>query len=532
MRKLRAVTLNGLLLALIVAGCPGSARSQSTGRAAISPETQEVLDRISAGSLRGHLSFIASDLLEGRATPSQGLDTAALYIAAQFRRAGLEPAGDDGYFQTANWLTAQPDMSAFELKLRDDKQTIGVDPSRVTFNLDQALTIEHAKVFKVDFNDSAALAAFTADQISGKAILTEIPDFRRQPPERWREVYRAQNEFTNRMTSLKAAMILSIDRKGQRGSGPGQLRLIDPEIRRTQPSPLGVPVMTIHGDEQLIRLHDEAKPGDSTFELSIKGPAPVERPVKLRNVVGVLHGSDAALKESYVLVTAHYDHIGNRPDLEGDNIFNGANDDGSGTVSVIEIASALASMKERPKRSIVFMTFFGEERGLLGSRFYGRHPIFPIEKTVADINLEQVGRTDSTEGPQISNASMTGFDYSDVGTIFKAAGELTGITVYRHERNSDAYFDRSDNQALADEGVPAHTLCTAFNYPDYHRAGDHWDKIDYDNMAKVDRMVALALLMIANNAEPPKWNGANPKAARYVKAWKQRHPTAAPVEAK
>jgi len=94
--------------------------------------------------------------------------------------------------------------------------------------------------------------------------------------------------------------------------------------------------------------------------------------------------------------------------------------------------------------------------------------VFPIDKTVADINLEQVGRTDSSEGPQIANASLTGFDYSDVGTILEAAGKLTGIKVYKHEQNSDAFFDRSDNQALADQGVPAHTLCTAFVYPDYH----------------------------------------------------------------
>lgn len=172
------------------------------------------------------------------------------------------------------------------------------------------------------------------------------------------------------------------------------------------------------------------------------------------------------------------------------------------------------------------MTFFGEEKGLLGSRYYGRHPIFPIAKTVGDINLEQLGRTDSDEGPQISNATMTGFDFTDIGTTLEAAGKVTGIKVYKHATNSDAFFSRSDNQALADQGVPAHTLCTAFVYPDYHGVGDHWDKIDYDNMEKVDRMVALGLLMIANNPEPPKWNEANPKTARYVKAWNEHHTAA------
>ena len=168
------------------------------------------------------------------------------------------------------------------------------------------------------------------------------------------------------------------------------------------------------------------------------------------------------------------------------------------------------------------MCVFGEERGLLGSRYYGRNPIFPIEATVADINLEQIGRTDSTEGPQVLNASMTGFDFSEVGEIFARAGRLTGIEVYKHETNSDSYFGRSDNQALADQGVPAHTICVAFNYEDYHGAGDHADKIDYENMAAVNRMIATGILMIADNDHEPRWYEWNPKASRYLRAWRER----------
>jgi Zn-dependent M28 family amino/carboxypeptidase len=335
------------------------------------PDSRVVLDSISANSLRGHLSFIASDLLEGRGTPSRGLDLAAEYIAAQFRRAGLEPAGDDGFFQTADWPLTQ----------------------------------------------------------------------KKETPE------------ANNPTASNTA-------------------------------------------------------------------AP---PTKVRNVIGVLRGSDAALKDTYVLVTAHYDHLGTRANLEGDKIFNGANDDGSGTVSVIELAAAFAAAKVRPKRSLVFMTFFGEERGLLGSRYYGQHPIFPLEKTVAQINLEQVGRTDSTEGEQLMNASVTGIDFSEVGAILQRAGEQTGIKVYKHPQNSDRFFGASDNQSLADVGIPAHTICVAYVYPDYHKVSDHWDKVNYDNMAKVDRAVALAVWMIANDSREPQWNAANPKAARYLEAWKRLH---------
>jgi Zn-dependent M28 family amino/carboxypeptidase len=246
--------------------------------------------------------------------------------------------------------------------------------------------------------------------------------------------------------------------------------------------------------------------------------------VALRNVIGVIPGSDPVLRDSYVIVSAHYDHIGIGQASDGDKIYNGANDDASGTVSVIELGTALSRLRIRPKRTLVFITWFGEEKGLLGSRYYGRHPVFPLAKTVAMVNLEQVGRTDSSEGPQVSNATLTGFDFTDLGPIFKAAGDLTGINVYKHEKNSDAFFGRSDNQALADAGIPAHTLCTAFVYPDYHQAGDHWEKVDYENMARVNRMVALALISIGNNPQAPKWNEANPKTARYVEAWKKLKP--------
>jgi hypothetical protein len=365
-----AATVLAFLLCVSATGGSFAAQRQRARmgpKTALSAEWSAALGRISADSLRGHLSFIASDALEGRNTPSRGLDMAAEYIAAQFRRAGLEPAGDDGYFQTASWA--------------------------------------------------------------------EIVAASRRPRE------------------------------------------LSPE----------------------------------------------EAALKVRNVAGLLRGSDPALKDTYVIVSAHYDHVGVRPDQEGDKIFNGANDDGSGTVSVIEIAAALATLKQRPKRSVLFMAFFGEEKGLLGSRYYGRHPLAPLEKTVAQLNLEQLGRTDDSEGPQVGTVTMTGFDYTDLGATLNRAGALTGIKPYKHPRNSDAYFGRSDNQALADLGVPAHTLGVAFAFPDYHGAGDHWDKIDYANMARVARAVALTLLFVADNAQEPKWDEANPRTAKYVAAWKKLH---------
>jgi Peptidase family M28 len=481
------------------------------------------LDRISADSLKGHLSFLASDLLEGRDTPSRGLDLAAEYIAAQFRRAGLDAIGDDGYFQTANWQLAETAAGgfAFELKNGEDPP-IGVGKELVSLQRLRGFKVPAVSVFKIDAGDAKALASLTSKQVEGKAVLAEIPNV----GSRDRAATRAVTAFMARMAALKPAVVVNLSRLSGAATGFAPGRATDPENPRSSAFAArersGPPLLTVH-DPRVLALYDSLPNGAATkATLSVHLDEPVTRPVKVRNVVGLLRGSDPALKDTYVLLTAHYDHIGNHgaPAEKGDHIYNGANDDGSGTVSVIEIAGALATLKNRPKRSILFMTFFGEEHGLLGSRYYGRHPLVPIKQTVADINLEQVGRTDDSEGPRVGAVALTGHGYSDVSDVFAAAGAAEGVKLEKHPRFSDQFFGRSDNQALADLGVPAHTLCVAFTYPDYHGAGDHWEKIDYPNMARIDRMVARGLLLIADDPVAPAWNASNPKAARYLKAWK------------
>jgi Zn-dependent M28 family amino/carboxypeptidase len=313
------------------------------------------LGTITADSLRANLTFLASDELEGRATPSRGLDKAADYIGEQFKKAGLEPI-NGSYFQTA-----------------------------------------------------------TVAELTGN----------------W------------------------------------------------------------------------------------KRNLPADAPTTVRNVVGLLRGSDPEFRNTYIIVSSHYDHVGMAATGD-DRIFNGANDDASGAVSVIELAKALVSAS--PKRSILFMTFFGEERGLLGSRYYGQHPLVPIASTIAQLNLEQIGRTDAANGPQVKGANVTGFDFSTLPATLAEAAQAAGVRIWKDETSSDAYFGRSDNQSLADLGIPAHTLSVAYQFPDYHKVTDTADKIDYDNMALVDQGIALGLLKLASDAEPPKWNEAYAPAQKYVEA--------------
>ena len=269
----------------------------------------------------------------------------------------------------------------------------------------------------------------------------------------------------------------------------------------------------------LYKLVNAAKPGAMDAKLSLHIPQRSERLVNLRNVAGILPGSDAALADQYVLLTAHYDHIGVKPSGDGDRIYNGANDDASGVASVIEIAQALSAARSAPRRSILFMAYFGEEKDLLGSGYYARHPLVPLSKTVADLNLEQLGRTDGDY--PAGTATMTGFDFSDVTAALKMAGAATGVKIGDPGKNGDTFFARSDNQSLADLGIPSHTLADEFEFPDYHEVGDEWQKLNYANFEKVDRTIALTVIMIADNPDPPHWNEANAKTQRYVKAQRE-----------
>jgi Zn-dependent M28 family amino/carboxypeptidase len=330
-------------------------------------EFARALNRISADSLRGNLSFLASDLLAGRWTPSVGLDIASEFIASRFRAAGLRPGNDQDYFQIADLTELAKDSS---------------------------------------------------------------------------------------------------------------------EIR------------------------DRA----------------VDHPIVGRNVIGVLRGSDPELSATYLIVSAHYDHLGTletagklgkeKSELNGDRIFNGANDDGSGTVSVIEIANALASMKHRPKRSVVFIAFCGEELGELGSSYYTQHPLFPLSRTVAAINLEQVGRSDSDIGK--GNATLTGYDYTTLTPIVEKAARHSGLFLVK-TKETDPYFKASDNYPFARQGIPDVTLATSFDFPDYHGLKDEWQKIDFAEMVRVDRLAARVIWAVANDSQPPEWNSQNEKTIQYRK---------------
>lgn len=452
----------------------------------------EIAARLTANNLKADVSFLASDALQGRGTPSPGLDIAAEFIAAQFRAAGLDPAGDDGYFQTAPFLQLTTDQQGRHLTLEIGGKSIEALDSTFAVVEPAALNLEHAAVWF-----ATSVDGLTPEEIRGKVLIL-------QPAGPRRRVSPAV------LARLQPVLVLNVP------AADGAMTAAMPPRLREASTPV-VPSMTVWSQPIKDALAD-AKPGLLDAKISAHIAAPKSEPVKLRNVVGVLRGADPVLRDTYVLVTGHYDHLGVRGTGSGDHIYNGANDDASGTSCVIEIARTLGALPTRPKRSIVFMALFGEELGLVGSRYYGQHPIFPLAKTIADLNLEQMGRTDDNTGPRVGIVNATGFDFTDLTSTFAKAGAEFGIKLEKDEQSSDSFFARSDNQAFADAGIPSHTFSVGYVFPDYHQPGDEWQKIDYENMAKVDRTVALGLYRIADSAEVPHWNAENPKTAPYRRA--------------
>ncbi|MEP6714512.1 MAG: M28 family peptidase [Terriglobia bacterium] len=447
----------------------------SAGRTeSVAPREQAALDHITADALRGDLSFLASDALEGRATPSRGLDLAAEFIASHFRRAGLEPIGPEGsYFQWAKFVEVTPNLSDLKLTLTADREDLELTASDVRVHAIGALDITKQPV---------TILSGTTANIEGRIVAGEARRY-------------GSEAAINRLQAHHPALILLVAEHGE-PQEPTYLEDVEAGF---------APVLTVINADAVSAVSEKR-----SLSLSVHLSAPVTKEASLRNVAGILRGSDPALRNQYVIVSAHYDHLGRDADQL---VFNGANDNGSGTVSVLELASALATLPVHPARSILFLTVFGEEEGLLGAYFYARHPLVPVKDTVADINLEMMGRTDDPAGAKVGAISMTGMAFSDLPSTMTAAARAEGVSVYTRPNEAE-FFSRSDNYAFALAGIVAHTVLVAFDYPDYHAVGDKWQKIDYANMAKVDKAVGAGILDIANAPARPKWSNAK-EAALY-----------------
>jgi Zn-dependent M28 family amino/carboxypeptidase len=222
------------------------------------------------------------------------------------------------------------------------------------------------------------------------------------------------------------------------------------------------------------------------------------------NVMGMLRGSDPALRDEFIVVGAHFDHVGIREHPSGDSIFNGADDDASGVIALIEIARVLRA-GPAPKRSVLFVAFTGEEVGLLGTNYYLAHPVVPLESTVAQLQIEMIGRPDSLAGGP-GRAWLTGYERSTMGDMLAASG----VPIVADPRPAERFFYRSDNIAFAYLGIPAHTLSTFGLHTDYHQPSDDVSRIDFEHMTAVIESAALAVRLLADGPRPVWHPGGRP----------------------
>lgn len=234
---------------------------------------------------------------------------------------------------------------------------------------------------------------------------------------------------------------------------------------------------------------------------------PAERRLPGVNVVAIMRGSDPALAHEAVLVDAHYDHLGVGPAVDGDSVFNGADDDASGTVAVLEIARVL-SAGPRPKRTVIFLATTGEEVGLLGTRWYIQHPVVSLDSTVANLEIEMIGRPDSLAGGR-GKGWLTGYERSTMGEALAAAG----IPLVADKRLDQNFFMRSDNIAFARLGIPAHTLSSFNLHTDYHKRTDDMRGVDAGHMAQVIDAAARAVRLLTDGPRPQWKPGGRPEPA-------------------
>ena len=425
---------------------------------------------ITAADMRNRIAFLASDALRGRDTPSPGLDSAAAYIVREFQRLGLTPAGENGtydqrYPYTVRAVSGEPRWSGL---------TYGSDyfvSPGAAQNIEGELAVVHG-----------ALADAPPASIAGKVAVVAIKG-------------RMDRSWRSALTSARNA--------AQRAGARGLIVVLDSSLtaenirqaarsfsRTTSVDP--VPALAFVRPQAL---------QNAAGRVSIEVPASVNehRPP---NVVAMLRGSDPNLRDTYVVISAHMDHVGvGAPDATGDSIYNGADDDASGTSAVLEIAEAVASQATRPARSVIFLLVSGEEKGLLGSRYYSDHPTVPIESIVANINLDMIGRN----APD--SVVVIGQEYSSLGPLLHQvvqANPRLGLTASRDLWPEQRFFFRSDHYNFARKEIPA-LFFFAGVHEDYHRPSDEVEKIDADKAARIARLGYYVTREIANRAEPPRW---------------------------
>ncbi len=418
---------------------------------------QERLPRILVKEVAETLSFLSSDALAGRDTPSPGLNEAAAYIRKRFEEAGLKPAAKNGTF--------------FDHYQRNG-QRISSSGSRLTF-------VVAGKITKAQFGrDFRIYRAPQSGYVDKKMI----------QPARMKLADAARKGLWAGRFIPKPLLIETPLDSGLWESCAGDLLKLKPSPSKRASAPI-------------LLVRPGLLPAGKCLVL-VNTPPAAKSPIKLKNVVGLLPGTDK--RGEYILVSAHYDHlgIGIPRGRTSDTIYNGADDDASGTTAVIELSELFASLgvQQRPRRSILFVCFSGEEKGLLGSKAMAAAPPVPLASIVANINIEMIGRP--AKGKR-KCAWITGESRSDFSDIAGPALRRAGIKLVKFSMAEQLYY-QSDNYSFATRGVVAHSISAGSIHKDYHRPTDEFKNIDLKHMTAIVNGLAEVVGEFARRQERPR----------------------------
>ena len=498
------------------------------------------VEAITAKQLRDYLTFIASDELEGRDTPSRGLDIAAMYIAQHLASWGIKPAGDNGtYFQKVP-------LSLDKVVAQDTRLSLGGQSYEYGKDFLTSITsasIDNAQVVFAGYGwviKSKNINSFQGIDVKDKIVVVAngmpkgvtFNDLKGPPGGDWMSpAFYAQTNGAKAVISFPTfgnminweSSRWNQSDKGSVSFGPQQPLIKIPTITA---SPRLISALfygeratatAIFNKTQTLEEHTafDLKPEK---RISVNVAARTEA-IHTQNVIGVLEGSDPVLKNEYVAIGAHYDHVGMNPFAPGpDKIWNGADDDGSGTVAVLSMAEAFAKGTVRPKRSILFIWHAGEEKGLWGSEYFADNPTVPISSIITQLNIDMIGRYqnpgDETH-PQNKDLPKPGEVFligsklmsTELGEVSEATNKaflnLSFNYKYDDPKDPEQFFYRSDHYNYARKGIPIIFYMDG-SHADYHQPSDSIEKINFEQMEKVAKTIMATGWALANSPTRPK----------------------------
>ena len=550
---MRKTLLTLLLGASLLA--PSAALAQVAVK--ITPAERKAAEAITAQQLSTYLHFVASDAMGGRDTPSQGLDITAEFIRMNLERWGFKPAGDNGsFFQKIALTRDVVDPTATTVNLGGQNYAFGEDIVRFSGSSTGALNAPVVFAGNGWMVKSKNLNPYANLEVRGKfvAIYSEGQPSNRYPAPLPQGVTPADLPAAARGTDWAdpvsyaqangAAGVILLPTKfladnwNMVTQAFGRSRLAVEKLRRQPAANAGgqaAPSIFVASPKFANALfageqgnplagHSTAFALGSTKTLNINVANKTET-LWTQNVVGMWEGSDPNLKSEMIAIGAHYDHDGTNPNAPGpDKIWNGADDDGSGTVAVLSIAEALAQAKVRPKRSVLLVWHAGEEKGLWGAEYFNKFPTVNIKNVVAQLNIDMIGRSqdpnniikcDTPRKPCNEELSKANEIYvigsemmsSTLGAITKGTNDSYLKMQYNYKyddpKDPNRFFFRSDHFHYAVNGIP---IAFWFDgvHEDYHQPSDTADKIDYQKMEKVTRTIFLTMWELADLKERPK----------------------------